>query len=633
MGAHIGLLGKNFPATCDELTDGITMTRFESIDDFANADPTPASLIISLEPGEDASAEIAKMRSTTSLFDTPVLLLVTSADQFSRSIVSPGAGASGGRLVDFCLATASPEEIRTRCTTLIDAAAISRTVDGSGRPDRMLTLYERLLDSLSDLVAVVDQDGRHLLFNRAAREMCKVPDSVPLAAINAVDLTPPDTLDYLSAEVFPAMRRDGSWAGRSEIVDGDGERIPVWQHWFTITDPDGNQVLTGTQARDLRQSDRLMADLASSHEALEVNTRRFDAIMQTTPDLVGFASADGQLFQLNPAGRTLLGIGPDDDLAGLKILDLHPEDLEQFARTVALPHAVKHGSWSGETSIIRTDGTVVPVWQVLMSVEEETSGESILVTFVRDLRDLRTLQNQVDLAQEARARAEAAELAKSRFLANMSHEIRTPLNAVLGYAQLLEMDELSPDQTESVRSIRRAGSHLLALINDVLDLSRIEAGASTLNPQPTDVHVLLSEVETMFARECAERGLKWSMSIDLPKPDWVLVDRQRLIQIIGNLLDNALKFTEEGEVSLVVRRRIDGETVFEVSDTGRGMTVSELTNVFAPFTQGTSGSLYGGSGLGLSITRNLVDMMKGNIRMSLRPQGGVKAVVDAAAVQ
>ena len=120
MGAHIGLLGKNFPATCDELTDGITMTRFESIDDFANADPTPASLIISLEPGEDAAAEIAKMRSTTSLFDTPVLLLVTSADQFSRSIVSPGAGASGGRLVDFCLATASPEEIRTRCTTLID---------------------------------------------------------------------------------------------------------------------------------------------------------------------------------------------------------------------------------------------------------------------------------------------------------------------------------------------------------------------------------------------------------------------------------------------------------------------------------------------------------------------------------
>ena len=119
----------------------------------------------------------------------------------------------------------------------------------------------------------------------------------------------------------------------------------------------------------------------------------------------------------------MLGIGPDDDLAGLKILDLHPEDLEQFARTVALPHAVKHGSWSGETSIIRTDGTVVPVWQVLMSVEEETSGESILVTFVRDLRDLRTLQNQVDLAQEARARAEAAELAKSRFLANMSHEI------------------------------------------------------------------------------------------------------------------------------------------------------------------------------------------------------------------
>ena len=323
--------------------------------------------------------------------------------QYSESIDIQGSAHHDGALVDFCAIDGSCEEITVRLVWLIESAAAAEARVSSTGSDRMVALYERLMNSLSDMIAVVDQDGHHLLFNRAGRDLCAIPDSVPTGTIDGRDLPPQDTLQVLSDVVFPAMRRDGSWAGRSELLSSTGERIPVWQQWFTITDPEGNQVLTGTHARDLRESDQLLNNLATTNAALASNTRRFDAIMRTTPDLVGFAAADGQLFNLNPAGRELLGIEPQDDLAGMKILDLHPEDLEQFARTVALPRAMRHGSWSGETSIVRTDGTTVPVWQVLMVIHDEAAASPILVTFVRDLRDLRSLQNQVEQAQEARA--------------------------------------------------------------------------------------------------------------------------------------------------------------------------------------------------------------------------------------
>lgn len=528
---------------------------------------------------------------------------------------------------DVVFPSASGLEVATRVRRLAEDSALGgRSTDEAQR--WRLSIYEALVDGLSDFVAVVDERGQHLLFNASARRMVEIDDSVPITDIRPVDLTPPDTLERLSREVFPQMRRDGVWSGRSEIQATTGEVIPVHQSWFTITDERDAQKLTATVAHDLRASQRMTEAIDAANVALAQQARRFDAIMQTTPDLVAFARSDGSVISINPAGRDLLGIEPGADVSGMRLLDLHSPDVARFMETLAIPHAIRHGSWSGETSVLRADQTPVTAWQVLMSVTSEGDDDSVLVTFIRDLRELRTLQTQVESAQEARARAEAAETAKSRFLANMSHEIRTPLNAVLGFSQLLEMDELSAPQADAVRSIRRAGSHLLSLINDVLDLSRIEAGAETLNIQSTDARLLLAEVDANLQQQCDEKGLQWSLTVDLPSPDVLLLDRQRLLQILNNLLDNAVKFTAEGVVGLNVRRRIDGQTVFEVSDTGRGMSVSELTNVFAPFAQGATGSIYGGAGLGLSITRNLIDMMGGSIRMSLRPNGGIKATVS-----
>ena len=602
--------------------ESATLTTVAATAQIESTPAEPPSLLVLLPTStSEAHRALDYVWSLVNLASVPVLIWLNGSD-----IDLPAHNVLTGPY-DIVYDTASTKEVAARIRRL--AAPVLKLDDSSevAQLRWRLSLLENLIDYLPDPVAITDRDGVHLLANHALRQMVGASDELPMQQLNPRELTPPDTLQHLSDEVFPAMRRDGKWEGVSAIQSLTGERIPVWQQWFAITDTDGSQAFTVTHIRDLRDWHRLQrqVDLTVSEQALQ--SRRFDAIMEATPDLVAIFSGEGRQIYLNPSGHQLIGCSDPSHSCTRSMADLHSAEVAHFLADHAIPEAIEFGTWSGETTIIPLDGSEpIPVWYTIIAVDN-LDEPPILAVVARDLRELRTLQAQVDAAQVARARAEAAELAKTRFLANMSHEIRTPLNAVLGYAQLLEMEQLDSRQTETVRSIRRAGTHLLALINDVLDLSRIEAGGGALNPQPTDLNQILAELEGMFRRVCDEKGLEWTMSVDLPRPDPVMVDRQRLLQIVSNLLDNATKFTERGQIGLSVHRRSDGETEFEVTDTGRGMTVSELTNVYTPFTQGASGSIYGGTGLGLAITRNIVDMMKGSIRMALRPGGGVRAVV------
>lgn len=587
-----------------------------------DADPVD---VIAVVDGDDVAAVVSSIRAGTDSFDTPLLLFV---DRITVEVAQMMNGLSNTVGAEFALvrADAPAEELAAQSLALVHRHR--RMASPAEREATWrLSILESLLDSFPDLVALVDRDGRHLMFNRAARRLLKVADSVPLEELDARAMTPPDTLDFLSTTVFPTMRSEGWWAGSVDLLARDGERIPVHQQWFTITDPTEQQVFTATTAHDLRDRIRMDREIADKNRALAEESERFNTIMRSTPDLVAFADLDGRLTRLNPAGRALLGVPEDTAPTELRLGDIHPPDVAVLIENVAIPMALERGSWSGETAVRTADGIEVPTWQVLIAVNEPAERSQSLVTFVRDLRELRSLQSQVEMAQEARARAEADEMAKTRFLATMSHEIRTPLNAVLGYAQLLELDGLAPDQAEAVRSIRRAGSHLLALVHDVLDLSRIEAGGAALRPEPTDLHRLVGDMSQLAADACRNQGLAWESRIDLPTPFMVMADRQRLTQIMSNLLDNAVKFTEEGGVDLAVRQSHVGDVVIEVSDTGPGMSVEELTSLFAPFTQGENRH-NGGAGLGLAITRKLVTAMGGSIRMTLRPEGGVRAVVS-----
>ncbi|GAB2859862.1 hypothetical protein GCM10027277_30490 [Pseudoduganella ginsengisoli] len=231
--------------------------------------------------------------------------------------------------------------------------------------------------------------------------------------------------------------------------------------------------------------------------------------------------------------------------------------------------------------------------------------------------------------QAARAEAESATHAKSQFLANMSHELRTPLNAILGYAQILDRDGgLSERQQRGITTIERSGTHLLSLINDVLDLSRIEAAKFTLEPQPMVLAAFIDGIGDIVRVKAEEKLLRFVCMLEPGLPAAVLCDEKRLRQVLLNLLGNAIKFTPSGQVSLRVQQR--PHTVpdqvrlrFTVHDSGVGMTEEELTRIFQPFEQaGDAGRRASGTGLGLAISAQIVALMGGHIDVQSLPDEG-----------
>ena len=218
---------------------------------------------------------------------------------------------------------------------------------------------------------------------------------------------------------------------------------------------------------------------------------------------------------------------------------------------------------------------------------------------------------------------ERASQAKSEFLAHMSHEIRTPMTAILGFAEMLEEDKLSPEQLDHLTTIRRNGEHLIAVINDILDLSRVEAGRLELEIGPTRPDAIVREVAALREPRASERGLELRVDIAASAKGAIRTDATRLRQVLINLAANAVKFTDSGSVRLAVRADSDRTLRFEVEDTGQGIPAEKLGEIFRPFTQvdASMSRRHGGTGLGLAISSRLATALGGEL--SVERQGGV----------
>ena len=297
-----------------------------------------------------------------------------------------------------------------------------------------------------------------------------------------------------------------------------------------------------------------------------------------------------------------------------------------FASLVIAPLAIRLALQGGATGWLSAGGLTM-FW--LLTVLESRRIEA------RTLELLRLRFEQARLAEQRRLALDAAEetsSSKSRFVAVMSHEIRTPLNGIIGMAQLLERGELSPQQREQVEIVRRSGRHLMTLVNDILDLARIESGKLVVEARPFDLREVAGDVGRLLGETARAKGLAFSLTVAPQLPARAMGDASRIQQVLHNLVGNAIKFTDRGsvdvEVSSVLDMRAGTLLRFAVKDTGDGIPADQLERIFAPFEQagraGDHRARRDGAGLGLTISRELARAMGGDLRCASAPgQGSV----------
>jgi PAS domain S-box-containing protein len=348
--------------------------------------------------------------------------------------------------------------------------------------------------------------------------------------------------------------------------------------------------------------------------AMRESDLRFRTILGNVPIGVTYCDLQGNIEQTNARMAELTGYS-EAELCRMNWLDYsHPED---GPRDLELAQQLASGDVSVaqlDRRYIAKDGHTVWVHATASLLRNADGAPQRILCVVEDSSERMRLQD----AERARETAEAANRAKSEFLSRMSHELRTPLNAMLGFAQLLELDTrqpLSPSQQPWVTQIQQAGWHLLEMINDVLDLSRIESGNLRLQSDPLDLVELVNASMAMVAADAQRRDI--TISTDLASGSAaVLGDATRVKQILTNLLSNAVKYNAEGgRVHVASRVRAPDGVEIAVTDTGMGMSAQQLANLFQPFNRlGRERSAQQGTGIGLVISRRLAELMGGSLR-------------------
>ena len=419
--------------------------------------------------------------------------------------------------------------------------------------------------------------------------------------------------------------------------------------------PGGQPTTVMVVSRGLRTPDRRQVILfAAESVASSVDLgvlRGVEALQHTSVRIAVFSLADGSTLMRNPAAAmAFANLGKYTKPAALspaglaKQSDFEAIFVDPAAAALALSQVMAGQSFKADLQLLTATGVC---WHGVNArpMRDPVSGEQVLLLNARDIAELKSSQAALQAAREV---AEAASQAKSSFLANMSHEIRTPMNGVLGLTELVLQTELSERQRKFIELAHNSAKGLMVIINDLLDVAKIEAGRVVIEQAPFSLHDCLREALHPLLLQAHDKGLQLNVKVQPGVPQYARGDALRLRQVLVNLVGNALKFTENGEVRVEVQR-VEGERPsllagsadnadnaepgapterlrlrFSVHDTGIGMTSAQIQQIFEPFTQ-ADGSItrrYGGTGLGLTIVQRLVALMGGRVQVDSQPDRG-----------
>ena len=374
------------------------------------------------------------------------------------------------------------------------------------------------------------------------------------------------------------------------------------------------QQLQRKQAQLQQLNQELETKVEERTAALQERETRYRALMDGAGDAIVVTDRHGNLLEVNQKAEELLGYS-GAELTSMHFTQLHrPEDIPNI--TVAFEQILdQQFSCLLDVNFLRRDGRAVPV--DISAAAIGVGGETIVQEILRDISDRKQAERELIEAKEV---AETAAAAKSSFLAQMSHEIRTPMNGVIGMLILLQSSELTAEQRSQVSIAQSSAESLLTLINDILDFSKVDAGKLELEIVDFDLHQQLGDLAKSMALTAQEKAIELVLDLRGIEQSMAKGDPGRLRQILTNLVGNAIKFTEQGEI--LIRGSLEAASdglIFtgSVSDTGIGIPPEKLANLFDPFIQVDASTTrkYGGTGLGLSIVQKLCELMEGSIRV------------------
>jgi len=480
-----------------------------------------------------------------------------------------------------------------------------------------------IIDFLPDATFVIDKEGKIIAWNKAIEEMTGYLAKNMLGKNNyeyslpfygerrpiLVDLILKPGSDWENK--YTNIIRESGVLFAEKYLDLKGQRVYSLLRASALYDSKNNLIGAIEIIRDFTNRKKAEESLLESEE-------RYRTLISNLP--VGLyrntSGPEGKFLTANPAIAKMFGYSSTEDFLNSKVSELYADPVKRKAFSDRL---LAEGSVSdAELRLKKRDGTFIWGSVSAKAVKNENGSIKYFDGLIEDISIRK--QAQEDL-KKAKQEADAANQAKSVFLANMSHEIRTPMNAILGFSQLLLRDsKLSDEQKDRINAINRSGEHLLALINDILEMSKIEAGKAVLNPAPLDIYALLCDMEMMFKVRTEAKNLKLEIEKTASVPHCVITDENKLRQVLINLLGNAVKFTEKGFIKLrvdSVSDEKDGLRLnFEVEDTGMGIAEDEKDKIFQYFEQTSKGSrVDGGTGLGLAISRKFVNLMGGDIEI------------------